>query len=161
MAAELKIFNLIVSHLPGWHNSRHALEELRRILGHIQVFDTPHSLILLRVDNPFSAVEILRKALNPPTVILRAIPLTTVTYPYVEYVAEIVEAYARRIIPHNKSFAIKLEGYLYAKDSGKRLHKKEAINIIAENIDRRVDLSHPDFLILVKVVKVHRAQRYA
>jgi len=61
----------------------------------------------------------------------------------------------------NTTFAVKIEGHLYDRNTGKRLHKIEAVKIIANRISLPVNLSKPDLLVLVKSVRLSRALTYA
>ena len=167
MAAKLfKLFNLIVAHEPWPPARREALHTLRSLLGagNVRLFASPPSLLLLKVPDPYQVPGLLYRELGPSTPILRAIPLEGETPPYVEDAAEIVRdmvAEKAGELGGSPSFAIRLEGHLYRRDDMARLHKDEAIRIIARNIDLPVNLSSPDILVLIKVVRVERAQRYA
>ncbi len=157
-----KLFNLIIAHEPGYYERREALRIVRNIIGNLTVFAQPQSLLLLKVNDPFMAVIKLKEELDLDMPILRAIPLDGETDPYVEDVADIVrELIQEKVGLRRPSFAIKLEGYLYSRKEKRLLHKNEAIRIIAEGIDLPVNLSNPELLVLIKVVKVQRAQRYA
>ncbi len=160
----MPLFNLIVSHEPGRNFSRRALREVQAVLGRVTVFDTPQSLLLLRVDNPFHAVELLRERLPEDTVVLRVIPLDRVVEPLLSRVRDVVHELFRAKVPRGASYAIRLEGHLYTKRANgelRRLHKIEAIRVIADGIDNPVNLRNPDYLVLVRVVRVYRATYYA
>ncbi|KSW12252.1 hypothetical protein CF15_05745 [Pyrodictium occultum] len=156
-----KLFNMIVAHEPGYYSMRRALREIEGILGRVRVFDAPRSLLLLKVDDPYDAVARLARGLSEDSVVLRAIPVDLEVAPYVDYVAE-----AARELLYSKSsggsaFAIRLEGRLYDRKTGRLLHKRDAIEAIADGIDLPVNLEEPDLLVLVKVVRVHRSLSYA
>ena len=158
----VKPFNLIVSHEPGLHNMRRALREIEHILGRrVTVFDSPISLLLLSVDNPYSVVSKLAQDLPPDTVVLRAIPLDRVVSPYLEDVSEAVWSLVEKKSSTSDRFAIRLEGKLYSRKEGILLGSREAIDYIASKIDLRVDLSNPTLLVLVKTVRVYRSLHYA
>ena len=167
MAAKLfRLFNLIVAHEPWPPARREALHTLRSLLGagNVRVFASPPSLLLVKVPDPYSVPALLYRELGPSTPILRAVPLEGETPPYVEDVAEAVrELVAERAerMGGSPSFAIRLEGHLYRRSDMARLHKDEAVKIVARDIDLPVNLSSPDILVLIKVVRVERAQRYA
>ncbi len=157
-----RLFNLIVSHEPGLHNMRRALREIEHALEkRVTVFDSPVSLLLLSVDNPFEAVSRLSQNLPPDTVVLRAIPLDRVVSPYLEDVSEATWSLVEEKASADDKFAIKLEGKLYSRTTGNLLGSREAIDYIASKIDLKVDLSHPTLLILIKIVRVYRSLHYA
>ncbi|MET1102132.1 MAG: hypothetical protein ABWW69_06645 [Pyrodictiaceae archaeon] len=160
---ELNLFNLIISHLPGRYEFNEAMRILRSLLPGLRVFDTPPPLILARVEDPYLAVKFLMENIPRGSPIIRAIPLDAVTLPYLSHVKLVVEKLAKRKLEPSDTFAIRLEGHLYASnDKGvRRLHKDEAIRAIAEKINNKVKLYAPDKLILIKVVRVSRALRYA
>jgi len=143
-------FNLIVTHLPGWPNARDAERQLYWLLRDVEVVYRAPNIILARVPDPRDAVARLRRALPRETPILRVIPVDEVVYPRVDEVREAVH----RLLGEapEGSFAIKLDGHLYGEE-GERLHKIDAIRIIAEGLDRPVNLSDPDVLVYIKVVR--------
>ena len=162
MAKLMRLFNLIVAAEPRWPGPRRALSLVKDILGQAIVFDTPKSLILLRVDNPYEAVEKLAANLGPEDPVLRAVPLDGETPAYVEDVAEAVRSLVEEKAGAGKpSFAIKIEGHLRSRETGDTLHNIDSVKIIAEGIDLPVNLDNPDLLVLVKVVRLGRGQRYA
>ncbi len=157
-----QLFNLIVSHEPGLPGMRRALREVEAALGmKVLVFDSPRNLLLLKVDDPFKATALLRERLPLDTVVLRAVPLDSVAAPYLDEVAEeAAQLFSAKARPGN-TFAIRLEGHLLDRESGAELHKQEAIRVIAKGIDAPVNLTAPDILVLVKVVRVRRSLHYA
>ncbi len=158
-----RLFNLIVAHEPGYYASREALRSIRSILGGVRLFAAPQSLLLLSVDNPYEAVAKLASNLPNDSVILRAIPLDAVTTPYLQDVDRAVKKLLadKYGAEPGKAFAIRLEGHLVDEATGRRLHKDEAIKVLASGIDRPVDLDNPDILVLVKVVRASRGLYYS
>jgi len=158
-----RLFNLIIAHEPGYYASRDALRTVRTILGNARLFAAPQSLLLLSVDDPYRAVATLADNLPEDSTILRAIPLDAVVSPYLRD----VDTTLKRIVAEKygsnsrSTFAIRLEGHLMDNETGRRLHKDEAIKVLANGIDMRVDLSNPDILLLVKVVRASRGLYYA
>ena len=148
-------FNLIITHLPGWPNARDAERHLYWLLDDIKIVYSRPSLILAKVENPHEAVARLRRSLPDHTPILRVIPVDAVTYPRVSEVREAVH----RLISHcpKGSYAIKIDGHLY-NDDGEVMHKIDSIRIIADGIDRPVNLSSPDILVYIKVVPYRRGR---
>ncbi len=159
-----RLFNLIVAAEPAYPGPQRALRLIKTLLGNPIVFDTPKSLILLRVENPYEAVKRLEKQLGPEDPVLRVVPLDGETPPYVEDVAEAARSLVEEkagAIGGEPTFAIKIEGRLYSREPGEPLHSADAVRIIADGIELPVNLDSPDLLVLVKVVRLSRAQRYA
>jgi len=157
-----RLFNLIVSHEPWPGEERRTLRIVQDILGRVRVFDTPRNLLLLKVDEPFEAVRKLEAHLGPEDPVLRAIPLDGETAAYAEDVRDaVVEVLREKLGDKRPRFAIRLEGRLWSRETGQLLHKDEAISIIAEPIDLPVNLNNPEVIVLIKPVRLHRAQRYA
>ena len=157
----MPLFNLIISHEPGWYNTRLVLRLIKSLLPGVRIFDTPPSLVLAKTVNPFNDVLRLKKYIvEEQTPILRAIPLDDTCSPILSKVKEKVHDIFFKKVPKNASYAIRIEGHLY-DDEWKRLHKIDAIKEIAKGISNPVNLSKPDYLVLIKVVKAYRATRYA
>ncbi len=156
-------FNIIITHYPGYDNFSMAREQLREILEEIRIIDTGQSIILAKVKDPYEAVKIIRDSGLRETPILRVIPVDRVTDIYVDRVAEAVRELLLGKSKPEESFKIKIDGHLYAlrEDVSERLHKDEAIKIIAEGIDRPVDLRNPDWLVYVKAVRLYRVTELA
>ncbi len=154
------MFNLIVSHLPGRSGYHEALRYLRAYIEGFQLFYARQSLILGRVPDPYRAAKLLAEKLPPDSPILRVIPVDRVTLPYIEDVLEAVrELYPRRI-PADATFAVKVEGRLRRRGGGE-VGRLEAHREIGAIVERSVDLRNPDYLILVKIVKLDSATSYA
>ena len=153
-------FNLIVTHEPGYENYLLARSQLYDILGSaLRIVDVSQSIILAMVPDPYDAVRILKDKLPSSTTILRIIPVDIVTEPVVDKVAEAVKKLALERIGKDESFKIRVDGHLY-EDQGETwrlLHKKDSIEKIAAEIDRKVDLSNPTWLIYIKVLKIWRS----
>ncbi|MCE4599411.1 MAG: THUMP domain-containing protein [Desulfurococcales archaeon] len=144
-------FNLVVSHLPGAASKREAIRELKMLIDDFEVRDVAPNLIYGWVKDPLGAVETLRSNLPSNTTILRVIPVMAVTPPYVDSVkSRIVELLEKA---GQGSIAIRLDGYLQ-NDDGLLLHKREAIEALAEGLDRRVNLDNPDILVYIKVYRL-------
>ncbi len=153
---ELDTVNLLVTHLPVWGGRRLALEDLRTALkGRVRLVAAHFNVMLLSVDydDPVQAVEDLRSSLPKGTVILRAIPVhRVVSPPELGEVARVVRELLSRAPPG--SYAIRLEGRL--EDSGREVSRDEAVKVIAEGIERPVNLGSPDVLVLVKRFRLRR-----
>jgi len=142
-------FNLIVTHLPGYDEKRQALRQIHWLLDDYEVIDSRPNILLLKVSDPIAAAERLRRSLPAETPILRIIPVIETVYPSVEEVRDTVH---RLMEGREGSFAIKLDGHLYDSE-GRMMHKLDAIKVIAEGIENPVNLSSPDTLVYIKIVK--------
>ena len=153
---ELESVNLLVTHLPVWGGRRLALEDLRTALkGRVRLVASHFNVLLLSVDyeDPLEAVEDLRRGLPRDTVILRAIPIhKIITPPEVKDVARAVKEILSKAPPG--SFAIRLEGRLL--QGGREVSRDEAVRILADSVERPVNLSNPDVLVLVKRFRLRK-----
>ena len=160
----LGLFNLIISHEPGRFEQREALEIVREVLKNARIFDTPPPLILVKVDNPYIAVEKLSKSLDESSPILRIIPLDALTSSLLEDVVEVAVEVAKKKLSSDDTFAIRIEGNIYQRDERGipiRLHKIDVIKAIAAHITNKVNLDNPDKVVLVKSIRISRSLRYA
>ncbi len=146
--------NLIVSHEPSYYNYRWALDQLKDLLGNVKVVDVAPSRILLRVNDPYEAIDIIREYLPEDTPILRVIPIDEIVEPYVESVAEYVWSVYENRIPENATYRITLEGrHLYWRNDSRLAHTRDAIRYIASKVNRRVDLENYSWIIYVRIMK--------
>ncbi|ABM81024.1 THUMP domain-containing protein [Hyperthermus butylicus] len=161
-AGRYRLFNLVIAYEPGTHREDDAIRLLRSIIPGFRVFDVAQFLILGKVyGNPYQAVQAAAEKLSEDDPILRMIPVDYNTPPYVESVAPLIAELIRERAKPGDTFAVRLEGYLYSRETERKLHKREAIEAIAENIDLPVDLDNPRILVLVKVVRLTRSLSYA
>lgn len=145
-------FNLIVTHLPGSPAKREAIMELRRLLNdEVDIVATAPNIIFARVRDPDEAVSRIRSGLGEDTVILRVIPVYRVVDPNIEAVKKAVDDLLLQADPG--SFAVRVDGYLRDSD-GSLMHRRDAAIKIAEGVDRPVNLSSPDVLVYVKVIRI-------
>ena len=147
-------FNLIVTHLPGYPNKRDAVRQLGWLLDDVEIVESKPNIILARVPDPDDAVARLRRSLPRDTPILRVIPVHAVTYPLVEDVRKEVHRLLRE--RGRGSFAIRIDGHLLDSER-RRMHKVDSAVVIAEGLDLPVNLSSPDTLVYIKVVKYRRS----
>ncbi len=84
-----------------------------------------------------------------------------VTDPYVEIVAEKSRELALEKIPVDKTYRVTLHGRLYWLETRLPAHTMDAIRVIADKIDRQVSLTHPDYLVYIRSVKLYHRRRYA
>ena len=155
-------FNLIITHEPGRDNYYWALSQVREILGpDISVIYSRQSLIFIKVQKPHEAAQKIRESLRgSATPIYRVIPIDAVVDPLIDSVRSVVENLAKKI-PKDKTFRITLQGHLYGLDESRRfvrLHTVDSIKILADKIDRRVDLSNPDWIVFIKVVVIRNRE---
>lgn len=143
-------FNLIITHSPGYEYRREVFRTLKYLLEDFEVLDIRENIILGRCPNPLKCVDSLRRSLPEATPILRVIPVLRVTSTYIDAVKEEVDDLLS--LEGEGSFAIRIDGYLL-DSKGQRLHRRDAAIILAEGIERPVNLSNPDILVYVKVVR--------
>ena len=158
-----KPFNLIVTHYPGYDNFIVVKNQLHEILDDIRVVDSSQSILLALVNDPYKAVDIIRNSGLKDTPILRVIPVDEVVDVYVDRVADVSRKLLMEKSREGESFRIRLDGKLYEYANGevRRLHRDEAIRIIAKDIDRPVNLTSPDWIIYIKVLKMYRVTELA
>ncbi len=154
-------FNLMVTHEPGPENYRYVLSVLRDILDNYVVVDAATAVILLRVDDPYKAVEVLKQHRDELNLIYRIIPIDIITNPYVEDVAEKSAELAEKRIPVDKTYRVTLRGRLYWRETRMPAHSSDAVKIIAEKIDRPVSLTHPDYVVYIRSVRLYHRRRVA
>jgi len=142
-------FSLIVTHIPGWRERREAIDEVRYILGSVEYVGGYQNVLLFWAPRPLEAVEVLREKLPRWTPILRVIPVLDVVPPRVDSVRESVHRLLARAPPG--PFAIRIDGYLLDAD-GRLMHRIDAIKVIAEGVERPVNLKTPAVLVYIKVV---------
>jgi len=153
-------FNLMVTHEPGPENYRYVLSVLRDILDNYVVVDAATAVILLRVDDPYKAIEKLKQHKEELNLIYRIIPIDTIANPYVEDVAEKAAELAEEKIPPDKTYRVTLRGRLYWQ-TRMPAHSSDAVRIIAEKIDRPVSLTHPDYVVYIRSVRLYHRRRVA
>jgi len=154
-------FNLIVTHEPGPYNYRYVLSILRDILGDYRVVDAGYSVLLLRVDDPYKAIEVLRDNRDKLVIIYRVIPVDRILDPYVEIIADEAGKLAKDKIPEDKTYRVSLRGRLYWLETRLPAHSIDAIKVIAEKIPRKVSLENPDYIVYVRSIKFYHRRRLA
>ena len=154
-------FNVIITHDQGLDNYRFIMSRLRRIGFDYVVVDKGPSIILLRVEDPYRAIEQLKESIREVPVVYRVIPIDLVVDPYVEVVAEKAKFLAEQKIPVDKTFRVTLHGRLYWAETKLPAHTMDAIKVIAEGVNRQVSLTHPDYVIYVRSIKLYHRRRYA
>lgn len=154
-------FNIILTHEQGLDNYRFIISRLRRTGLDYVVVDKGPSIILLRVGNPYEAVEKLKEYISEIPVVYRVIPIDSIVDPYVEIVAEKSKELAEVKIPIDKTFRITLHGRLYWRETRLPAHTMDAIRVIASGIDRPVSLTKPDYVVYIRSIKLYHRRRYA
>ncbi len=142
-------FNLIVTHMPGYHMRRAAVDDLERVVGRVMVVWARQNVVYAVVPDARAAVEALRARLTPKTPILRVIPIDEVVRPRVEEVRMAVHRLLAARPPG--SVAVRIEGYL--SGPGGPMHRRDAAIAIMEGVERPVNLGSPDVLVYVKVAR--------
>jgi len=154
-------FNIIITHEHGLDNYKFVLSRIRRSGLNYVLVDRSPSIILLRVDNPYEAVRLLREHISDIQVVYRVIPVDAVVNPYVEEVAAKSTELAGQKIPLDKTFRITLHGRLYWAETRLPAHTMDAIRVIAEKINRQVSLKNPDYVVYIRSIKLYHRRRYA
>ncbi len=151
----------MITHEPGGENYRFVLSILRRLIGDYKLVDAGTAVILLRVNDPYGVVEELRRHGGELAIIYRVIPVDMVVNPYVEDVAEEAARLAEEKIPPDKTYRVSLRGRLYWRETRMPAHSLDAIRVIAEKINRMVSLTHPDYLVYVRSIRLYHRRRVA
>ncbi len=155
------LFNLVVTHEPGPENYRYVLSLLREYLGDYQLVDAGTAVLLLKVKDPYEAVEKLRSVRDKLNIIYRVIPVDKITDPYVEVVADEAAKLAEEKIPSDKTYRVTLRGRLYWRETRMPAHSLDAIKVIAGKINRTVSLTHPDYLVYIRSIRLYHRRRVA
>ncbi|MEM1683654.1 MAG: hypothetical protein QXG46_05250 [Ignisphaera sp.] len=159
-------FNVVITYEPGINNSDWVFSQLNSCIGTSYVVaKVRSSIILLNVQDPYTFWYNLRVCIDgKETPIHRIIPVDEVVDPIVDKVAAIAREYALKRIPIDATFRITLHGHLYTVDERGRLvkmHSIDAIRIIAQDIDRKVDLKNPQWVIYIRSISIRRWQKVA
>ncbi len=156
-------FNLIITHYPGYDNFVVVREQLYSLLEDIRIIDSSQSIILALVEDPYKTIEVIKEAGLTETPILRVIPVDRVTDVYVDRIASVVKEVLYAKSKENESFMIRIDGRIYLRKDAEieKIHRSDAINIIADGIDRPVNLTSPDWLVYIKTIKMYRVTELA
>jgi len=157
----LNRFNLMITFEGGPYNYRYVLSLLRDLIGEYQLIDSSGSVMLLHVEDPYGVVSRLRVEKDRLNLIYRVIPVDHVLNPYVEEVAEKASQLAGEKIPQDKTYRVTLHGRLYWRETRLPAHSIDAVRIIAEKIDRKVNLTNPDYVVYVRSIKFYHRRRLA
>lgn len=151
-------FNLIVVHEPGIENYVRARDYVKQVLGDRAIYAYSYqSVVLYRcMDDPHVCAEAIRRGSREAGVpIIKAIPVDSVTRADVASVRESVRRLASRI-PQGETFRVTLKGHLERVEGGRpvELSSDEAVREIAKEVDRPVNLTQPDWIVYVRVVRM-------
>ncbi len=154
-------FNLIVTHEPGPDNYRYVLSLVRSLVPELILVDTGPAVLLFKTGDPYKVVEELRKFADELNMVYRIIPVDATMSAYVEEVAEKAAELALERIPPGKTYRVTLKGRLFWRETGLPAHSLDAIRVIAEKIDRPVSLTHPDYIVYIRSLRLYRRRRVA
>lgn len=154
-------FNIVITHEQGFDNYRFVISRLRRSGLDFVLVDKGPSVILLKTEDPYKAVDLLRQYAGELPVVYRVIPVDAVVDPYVEAVAQKAKELAEAKIPVDRTFRVTLHGRLYWTETRMPAHTMDAIRVIANGINRAVSLTHPDYVVYIRSIKLYHRRRYA
>ncbi|WP_158298272.1 THUMP domain-containing protein [Aeropyrum pernix] len=148
--------NLIASFLPYREYKDVAVEDLRYALGEVYIIATRMNVIFARAsyEDPLELRRRLERRLPEDTPVLRVIPVMRIVPAEVEDVKKAVHSLLATQKPG--SFAIRLEARLLRE--GREIPRMEAVKIIAEGVNRSVDLGRPDILVLIKPFRLREGR---
>jgi len=154
-------FNVIVTLEPSRENIDWAFSQINSCVGTSYVIvRVRSSLILLSVADPYKFWFDVKKCVyGKDTPLHRVIPVDAVVDPLIDRVAEKAQQYALARIPENATYRITLHGKVFTVDDRGRLikmHSTDAIRIVAEKINRKVDLDNPDWVVYIRTVNIRR-----
>ncbi|MCE4604872.1 MAG: THUMP domain-containing protein [Aeropyrum sp.] len=146
--ASVSDINLIVSFLPYRDYKDIAIEDLRYALGRLIIIAVKKNVIFAKADynDPLELKAILEDKLPEDSPVLRAIPVLRVVSGEVREIRSAVHELLERM--PGGTFAIRLESRVWKNNV--EIPRLEAIKEIAEGINREVNLSNPDIIVLVK-----------
>ncbi len=155
-------FNLIVVHEPGIENYARVRDYVKQVLGDRVIYVYSYQSVVLYkcLDDPHACAEAVRRgSLEAGIPIVKAIPVDAVTRADVSSVRESVRRLADRI-PPSGTFRVTLKGRLERVEEGYtvELGSDEALREIAEEVDRPVNLTRPDWVVYVRVIRMGLAK---
>lgn len=155
---EVPEFNLIVVHEPGIENYQRVRNAIKQVLGPRVVYAYSYQSVILYkcLDDPRECTEAVKTCVRGSGIpVIKVIPVDRVSKAEIRAVREAVREVARRI-PEGSTFRITLQGHVDREESGYlvELSSDEAVREIAEEIDRPVNLTKPDWVVYVRVIKV-------
>jgi tRNA acetyltransferase TAN1 len=154
-------FNVIITLEPSKENLDWAFSQINSCVGtsYVIVRVRP-SIVLLSVPDPYKFWFEMKKCIyGKDTPLHRVIPVDTVVEPLIDRVTEKAQQYALSRIPEHATYRITLHGKVFMVDERGRLvkmHSIDAIKVIAEKINRKVNLDNPEWVVYVRTVSVRR-----
>ncbi len=148
------VFNLIVTAPRGQENlAAIELEDLLRSLGdnspQVSITSITGLLTAKTSLDPLSVIEKVKAIMEEEPwrigTLMRMIPVEEVVESRIDEIAQAAEKLASKI-PEDQSFRITVE------KRHTSLSSSEIIEAAAKNINRRVDLKNPDWIVLIEVV---------
>lgn len=151
-------FNLVVVHEPGVENYGRVRNFIKQLLGGRVVYAYSYQSVVLYkcLDEPHDCAEAVRKRSREAGIpIIKVIPVDVVVKADVGSVREAVRRLVDRI-PEGETFRITLQGRLERGEEGGTVEVSwdAAVREIASEVDRPVNLTNPDWVIYVRVIKI-------
>ncbi len=158
MRPRIPEFNLIVIHEPGIENYARVRDYVRQVLGSRAIYAYSYQSVMLYkcLSDPHTCAEAVRRGSREAGApVIKAIPVDSVTRTDIASVRESVRRLAEKI-PQNETFRITLKGRLERAEAGysTELSSEEAVREIAEEVDRPVNLTRPDWIVYVRVIRM-------
>ena len=155
---EVPEFNLIVIHEPGIENYQRVRNAIKQVLGPKVVYVYSYQSVILYkcLEDPRDCAETVRNCVKGSGLpVIKVIPVDRVSRAEIKAVREAVREIARRI-PEGSTFRVTLQGHVDREESGYlvELSSDEAVREIAKEVDRPVNLTKPDWVVYVRVIKV-------
>jgi len=150
----VKRFNLIVTTARGQENlAVIELEDLLKSFGdespEVSITSVAGLLTAKTSLDPFQIIERVRRIMEEEPwrigSLMRIIPVEEVVNSNIDEIAKAVEKLASKI-PEDQSFRITIE------KRHTSLSSSEIIETAAKNVNRRVDLKNPDWIILIEII---------
>uniref|UniRef100_A0A7J2U2A9 THUMP domain-containing protein n=1 Tax=Ignisphaera aggregans TaxID=334771 RepID=A0A7J2U2A9_9CREN len=154
-------FNVIVTLEPSKENHEWAFSQINSCVGasYVIVRVRP-SLILLSVAEPYKFwFEVKKCIYGKDTPLHRVVPVDAVVDPLIDRIAEKAQQLALARIPENATYRVTLHGKVFTLDDKNRLiriHSIDAIRVIAEKINRKVDLNNPEWVVYIRTINIRR-----
>jgi tRNA acetyltransferase TAN1 len=155
---EVPEFNLIVVHEPGIENYQRVRNAVKQVLGPRVIYVYSYQSVVLYkcLDEPRVCAETVKNYGRGTGIpIIKVIPVDRVCRAEIKAVREAVREIARRI-PEGSTFRVTLHGHVDREESGYlvELRSDEAVREIAEEVSRPVNLTKPDWVVYVRVVRI-------
>lgn len=162
MRLNIPEFNLIVVHEPGIDNYERVRNYVKQLLGNKVLYAYSYQSVVLYkcLDEPHECAEVIRRSSREAGIpIIKVIPVDLVVRADIAYVREAVRKLANKI-PQGETFRITLQGHLERTDReySVELSTDIAIREVASEIDRPVNLTNPDWVVYIRVIRVGLAK---